>query len=108
MQVVNLLQDLQEELGLTYLFIAHGLSIVRHVCHRVAIMYAGKIVGIAGRDEIYTAPKHPYTEALLPAAPILDPVLERSRERIDCAGPPPDALDPPKGCRGGHNAEGLA
>ena len=98
-QVVNLMQDLQRKLGLTYLFIAHDLSIVRHISQRIAIMHAGKIVELAGRDEIYAGPKHPYTQALLSAAPIPDPLVEQSRERIKCEGPPPDPLHPPKGCR---------
>jgi oligopeptide/dipeptide ABC transporter ATP-binding protein len=98
-QIVNLLQELQSELGLTYLFIAHDLSIVRHISHRVAIMYAGKIVELASRDEIYRKPKHPYTEALLSAVPIPDPTVERERTRIMLPGEIPNPISPPSGCR---------
>jgi peptide/nickel transport system ATP-binding protein len=97
-QVVNLMQDLQERLGLTYLFIAHDLSVVRHISHRIAVMYAGKIVEIGDRDEIYEDPKHPYTQALLSAVPIPDPSVE-SRRRILIAGAFPDLIRPPRGCR---------
>ena len=98
-QVVNLLQDLQERLGLTYLFIAHDLSVVRHISHRVAIMYAGKIVEIGDRHAIYENPKHPYTRALLSAVPIPDPEVESRRHRIVLHGSPPDLIHPPGGCR---------
>jgi oligopeptide/dipeptide ABC transporter ATP-binding protein len=98
-QVVNLLQDLQERLGLTYLFIAHDLSVVRHISHRVAIMYAGKIVEVGDRDAIYEDPKHPYTKALLSAVPIPDPKVEVNRRRVILSGSPPDLIDPPSGCR---------
>ena len=98
-QVVNLLQDLQERLGLTYLFIAHDLSVVRHISHRVAIMYAGKIVETGDRDAIYEDPKHPYTKALLSAVPIPDPKVEVARSRVILSGSPPDLITPPSGCR---------
>lgn len=98
-QVVNLMQDLQEELGLTYLFIAHDLAVVRHISHRIAIMYAGKIVEIAGRDAIYEKAIHPYTEALLSAVPVPDPKVQKSRRRIAHAGEVPNPLKPPPGCR---------
>lgn len=98
-QIINLLQELQERLSLTYLFIAHDLSIVRHISHRVAIMYAGKIVEIADRSEIYENPKHPYTEALLSAVPIPDPTLQKDRRRIMLPGEIPNPVDPPTGCR---------
>lgn len=98
-QVVNLLQDLQEQRGLTYLFIAHDLSVVRHISHRIAVMYAGQLVEVGTPDQIYNEPKHPYTEALLSAVPIPDPVLERTRQRIVLRGTVPNLADPPAGCR---------
>ena len=98
-QVVNLLQDLQDERGLTYLFIAHDLSVVRHISHRIAIMYAGKLVEIADRDSIYARPTHPSTEALLSSVPVPDPPVQRARRRIVLEGEIPDTIDPPIGCR---------
>lgn len=97
-QIINLMHDLQRQLGLTYLFIAHDLAVVRHISHRIAIMYAGRILEIADRRPIYESPVHPYTESLLSAVPVPDPRVQRSRRRIVYAGEPPNPLESPVGC----------
>ena len=98
-QVLNLLQRLQRQFNLTYLFVSHDLSVVRHVADRIAVMYLGKIVELADRDELYQSPKHPYTKALLSAIPIPDPQIEKRRQRIILSGDLPSPINVPRGCR---------
>src|ERR1700682_4846165 len=98
-QVLNLLQRLQKQFDLTYLFVSHDLGVVRHVADRIAVMYLGKIVELADRDELYISPKHPYTKALLSAVPIPDPQIEKRRKRIILSGDLPSPINLPTGCR---------
>ncbi|MCC6718296.1 MAG: ATP-binding cassette domain-containing protein [Acetobacteraceae bacterium] len=98
-QIVNLFQDLQQSLGLTYIFVAHDLAVVRHISDRIAVMYLGRIAEIADRETLYRRPLHPYTQALLAAVPIPDPEIEATRPQIAVAGEVPSALNPPPGCR---------
>src|SRR5690606_11169806 len=97
-QILNLLKDLQDELGLTYLFIAHDLSVIRHICDRVSVMYVGKLVESAEATDLYADPQHPYTEALMSAVPIHNPRLRKRKERIRLEGEIADPSNPPSGC----------
>ena len=97
-QIVNLLDDLQDEFGLAYLFVAHDLSVVRHVSDRIAVMYLGKLMEVSPSEALYSKPIHPYTQALLSAIPIPDPRENRARTRAVVTGEPPSPIDPPSGC----------
>ena len=97
-QVVGLMMKLQQELGLTYIFIGHDLSVVRYISDNVAVLYLGKIMELTDSDELYEHPLHPYTQALISAAPIPDPIVDRTRERIMLQGEIPSPINPPKGC----------
>jgi oligopeptide transport system ATP-binding protein len=97
-QIVNLLQELQREFDLSMIFISHDLSIVRHICHRILVLYLGNLMELADRDSIYANPKHPYTKALISAVPIPDPEIERTKERIVLTGDLPSPINPPSGC----------
>uniref|UniRef100_UPI00058B75A3 ABC transporter ATP-binding protein n=1 Tax=Catelliglobosispora koreensis TaxID=129052 RepID=UPI00058B75A3 len=97
-QIINLMSDLRRDLGLSYIFIAHDLAVVRHVCQRIAVMYLGRVVEIGDREQIYATPAHPYTSALLSAVPIPHPVAERARKRMVLQGDPPSPANPPAGC----------
>jgi len=98
-QIINLMVDLQERLGLTYLFIAHDLAVVRHVCDRIAVLYLGKIMEVGPAAALFSRPLHPYTRTLISAAPVPDPRVERTRRHVPMKGEPPSALNPPSGCR---------
>jgi len=98
-QILNLMRDLQDRLGLSYLFISHNLAVVRHICHRIMVLYLGRMCELADRDALYLDPKHPYTQALISAVPVPDPRRERVRQPILLAGDVPSPLDPPSGCR---------
>jgi oligopeptide/dipeptide ABC transporter ATP-binding protein len=97
-QIINLLDELQDDFGLSYLFVAHDLSVVKHVSDRIAVMYLGKLMEVSPADELYTKPIHPYTSALLSAIPIPDPRENRRRQRLVVSGEPPNPIDPPSGC----------
>ena len=98
-QIINLLMELQERLGLSYLFISHNLAVVRHISHRVMVLYLGKVMEIAERDELYRRPLHPYAQALIAAVPVPDPVLERAKPALRLTGDLPSPINPPSGCR---------
>src|SRR4029077_17232781 len=98
-QIINLMVDLQERLGLTYLFIAHDLAVVRHVSDRIVVLYLGKVREVAPAADLFATPLHPYPKSLISAAPIPDAAIERRRERLCLTGEPPSAIDPPSGCR---------